>query len=205
MGCLLRTSGVSSVIIVIYQQLREPQFITLADAQLTGCRALPCAARCRAGNAALSRCWACVPAAPAAVLSSRRDFLTAGVILTSSRPRRSSGSGHEAADEAAVCGNPAAARLTPLRCNGRITSFYVTRPNIHHLPPPMREISIYQLFGAIGRTYGRAGAGRGGVGVGVWAAWRRGGDCLATRQQSGLTNELLLHKLCLLLHIVYKI
>lgn len=37
LGCLLRTSGVSSVIIVIYQQLREPQFITLADAQLTGC------------------------------------------------------------------------------------------------------------------------------------------------------------------------
>lgn len=36
LGCLLRTSGVSSVIIVIYQQLREPQFITLADAQLTG-------------------------------------------------------------------------------------------------------------------------------------------------------------------------
>lgn len=49
--------------------------------------------------------------------------------------------------------------------------------------------------------YGLRGGGGAGVGGGVGAGGRQAGDLLATGRHSGLTNEILLHKLCLLLHI----
>lgn len=49
--------------------------------------------------------------------------------------------------------------------------------------------------------YGVRSGDRAGVGGGVGAGGRQAGDLVATGWHSGLTNEILLHKLCLLLHI----
>ncbi|MPC71269.1 hypothetical protein E2C01_065542 [Portunus trituberculatus] len=131
----------------VASQLREPQFITLADAQLTGYPPAAMRRQMPRGECTfMLHCFASTPPAPPP-LSSRRDFLTAGVILMSSWPRRYRGNGHEAAGEATACGNSAAARLTPLRCNGPITIFYYW-------------LDVWECGGGAGRGRWR---GRGGL------------------------------------------